>query len=218
VALIGILCLLLSGCLQALGQQGDLPTAAPTESAVINSTPDQTGEASPTAPTSTLEGLTATDTPEPGMPSETVAAQTSVPPSATAPTAPTTIPLPTVPVGGPPLSNQQIWRAQEQNRAVFNPPKQYHAPGQILLLWFDPRTRQIVPLGWVDGQVDAQAKFKLQGSWVEALEVSYVPNKSFGLILSNALIDRIKGAGYKIDDQTPIETFVYLAHDMSAQS
>jgi hypothetical protein len=70
----------------------------------------------------------------------------------------------------------------------------------------------------VGGDLQATARFRLRGTWVEALEVPYVLNQSFGLVLSEALLQRIRAAGHNVDEpNTTIDTYVYLAPDMSAQ-
>ncbi len=118
---------------------------------------------------------------------------------------PTTV-ITIVPPTLPALSSEQKWRTQQQNRQVFDEPQPYTTSGSQLW-WYDPINQQHVILGNITGKFDAQARFELVGQGVEALEVPYAINQSFGLTaLSPALVQRLEAAGYT----QWVETYVII--------
>jgi hypothetical protein len=109
-----------------------------------------------------------------------------------------------VPATPLPLSNEQRWRRQQQNREVFASTRTFVTAGSELW-WYDPVQQQSVILGTFSGPFEAQARFTLRGQGVIALEVPYQVNQRYGLTaISPALIERIRAAGY---DEW-IETYV----------
>jgi hypothetical protein len=81
------------------------------------------------------------------------------------------------------------------------------------LWWYDPVNQQHVILGVITGDFAAQAQFRLAGQGVDALEVPYQVNRSYGLTaLSPALLGRIAAAGYESDW---IETYVFLSPNVT---
>jgi hypothetical protein len=137
----------------------------------------------------------------------------TLPPAATATAAPagTALPplnLPTTPS----LTTEERWRAQQQDRVVFDGPLPFVTSGSELW-WYDPRNQQHVILGRLTGEFVAQAQFVLRGQGVEALEVPYQVNASYGLTaLSPALLERIRAVGYESDW---IETYVFLTPNVT---
>ena len=102
-----------------------------------------------------------------------------------------------VPLTQIPETNQERWRAQQQDRKVNDPPRVYIAKNSVTLWWFDPLTSQAVPVGTISGEFPAQAEFTLRSAQQAALEVPYVINVDFGLTaISEAVRERMKAAGY----------------------
>lgn len=146
----------------------------------------------------------ATAAPTLPLPTASPAPTASVAPAATAlpPLA-----LPTV----APLSSEERWRAQQQDRVVFDGLRAYFTSGSELW-WFDPVNQQHVILGRLTGEFVAQAQFLPRGQGVVALEVPYQVNSSYGLTaLSPALLERIAAAGYASDW---VEAYVFLTPDV----
>ena len=138
------------------------------------------------------------------------------------PTATVELPTVEVPTAAPPLptlsiatpaaqTNEERWRARQIGREVFPGLQGYSTLGSELW-WFDPLNQQSIILGSITGPFDAQAKFVLRGQGVEALEVPYRINVSYGLTaLSPAILDRIYAAGYT----EWIETYVFITANVS---
>jgi hypothetical protein len=104
------------------------------------------------------------------------------------------------------LTNEQRWRAQEQERNVFDPPRIYIANENIPLMWYDPTTGQSLEIGTIRGEFPAQAEFVLRSNQHPALEVPYRINVDFGLTaISGAVRDRMKAAGYTESVEAYIE-------------
>jgi len=102
-----------------------------------------------------------------------------------------------VPLTQLPETNEQRWRAQEQDRKVNDPPKIYLAPNPVTLWWYDPLIGQAVLIGTISGEFPVQAEFVLRGVQQAALEVPYRINNDFGLTaISEAVRGRMKAAGY----------------------
>jgi len=96
-----------------------------------------------------------------------------------------------------PETNEQRWRAQEQDRQVIQPPQIYVASSLVPLLWYDPLTGQSLQIGMIFGEFPAQAGFTLRSTQQPALEVPYRINNDFGLTsISDAVRDRMRNAGY----------------------
>lgn len=178
--------------------------------------PAPTPLARPSAPIVAPTAAALPRTPAPGSMAPDPA--TAAPPTL-APTAPPPSPAPTV--GAPPplalptaraLSNEERWRSQQQGRQIFEGSRSFETAGSQLW-WYDPVNQQHVILGIITGPFVAQAQFQPSGQGVEALEVPYQVNVSYGLTaLSPAIVERITAAGYASDW---IETYVFLTPDIT---
>jgi hypothetical protein len=136
---------------------------------------------------------------------------TATPSIVTAPTAPEAPPVATPPPlnlpTAPAPTNEERWRAQQQDRVLFGGLAPFYTSGSELW-WYDPLNQQHVILGRITGDFNAQAQFVLHGQGVQALEVPYQVNVGYGLTaLSPALLERIRAAGYESEW---IETYVFL--------
>lgn len=133
------------------------------------------------------------------------AERTALPPPTSIASTSTSLPTLVVPTLAA-QSNEDRWRSQQLNREVFAAPQRYTTNGSELW-WYDPVNQQRVVLGSFSGDFLAQAQFILFGLGVEALEVPYQINTSYGLTaVSPAILARIEAAGY---DEW-IETYVLL--------
>jgi len=102
-----------------------------------------------------------------------------------------------IPLTQLPETNQERWRAQQQDRKVNDPARIYIAKSPATLWWYDPLTSQSVPIGTISGEFPAQAEFTLRNVQQAALEVPYRINNDFGLTaISEAVRERMKAAGY----------------------
>jgi hypothetical protein len=116
-----------------------------------------------------------------------------------------------VPLTQLPTTNEGRWRAQQQDRKVNDPPKNYIAKNPTTLWWFDPLTSQSVQIGTISGEFPAQAEFTLRSAQQAALEVAYVINVDFGLTaISEAVRERMKAAGYS----QSVEAYVLRTADI----
>jgi hypothetical protein len=191
-----LIVLMLAGCGQPLqigtpSQAQVRPTLVPSDTALPSVTANSVPSVAPSAQaTPELAAIPTTTAPiEPTVGAE---ATPTMPISATV--APAVI---VVPLTQKPETNQQRWRAQQQDRKVNDPPKIYIARNPVTLWWFDPLTSQSVPIGSISGEFPAQAEFTLRGEQQAALEVPYVINVDFGLTaISEAVRERMKAAGY----------------------
>jgi len=201
----------LSGCGNALkidagqpaGQQ--FPTAtpdalaqAPEGTAIPNTGPTAEVLASPQVFASPVDS-----------PAPSIAPESSPPPSEP-------LPSPTV---NPEFTSVQFpsatdrWRYVQVNRAPLGAVQAYTTPSKQLLWWYDPVFGQPVKLGEIQGDFPVQATFRFRGQEVEALEVPYQVNQSFGIALPSAIVERIKRAGYG----EWIDAFVYKTDDIRAK-
>jgi len=137
--------------------------------------------------------------------------------TATATRSPAATPTPAVivvPLTQAPETNEQRWRAQEQDRKVNDPPRIYVARSTVTLWWYDPLIGQSVPIGTISGEFPAQAEFTLRGAQQAALEVPYRINNDFGLTaISEAVRERMKAAGYT----QSVEAYVLRTADIHAK-
>ena len=102
-----------------------------------------------------------------------------------------------VPITQAPATNEQRWRAQQQDRTINDPPRIYVAPNPVTLWWYDPLISQAVQIGTISGEFPVQAEFVLRGAQQAALEVPYRINNDFGLTaISEAVRERMQAAGY----------------------
>jgi hypothetical protein len=102
------------------------------------------------------------------------------------------------------------WRYVQVNRAPLESVQTYTTPSKQLLWWYDPLFGQPVKLGEIQGDFPVQATFRFRGQEVEALEIPYQVNQSFGLTLPSAIVERIRRAG----GSEWIEAFVYKTDDI----
>ena len=110
-----------------------------------------------------------------------------------------------------PETNEQRWRAQQQDRKVNDPPRLYIARKPATLWWYDPLTSQSVQIGSLNGEFPAQAEFTLFSAQQAALEVPYRINNDFGLTaISEAVRGRMKAAGYS----QSVEAYVLRTDDI----
>ncbi len=130
--------------------------------------------------------------------------------------APTASPEPvesTVVVVQPP-AGEAAWNAQKVDVVAFETPRNYSAPGSVLLWWYDSSAAQFVGLGYIKSPIVASGQFRLRWSGLAALAVPYQINTDYGLVLEPSVVERMRRAGYTGDI---IETFVYLAPDIVPQ-
>ena len=94
-------------------------------------------------------------------------------------------------------TSEQLWRAQQVDRHLFDSPRAFVARPPATLLWYDPRTGQSLEIGTLLGEFQASAEFTLRDGDRPAIEVPYRINNDFGLTaISDALIQRMQAAGY----------------------
>lgn len=202
VGRIGFILLVLfgsSGCMEAL-QTGPLPGGPPAANSAVWPTEPSVTATVPAPPAAASATPAAENT---ALPAPTV----TVPPPTEIPPALPTLALPTQPA----VSNEERWRAQQVDRQVFDPLQPY---GTVTseLWWYDPVNQQSIVLGSFSGAFVAQARFSLRGQGIEALEVPYQVNRSYGLTaLSPAVLERIRVAGYG----EWIETYVFVTPNVT---
>lgn len=107
-------------------------------------------------------------------------------------------------------SAQDRWRYVQVDRAVLPAIQNYQTSGTEILWWYDPIFGRTIKLGEIQGSFPVQATFRFRGQEVEALEVPYQINQSFGITLPQATIDEMREAG--VTDWA--ETFVYVVSDI----
>lgn len=206
--MVALTIILLSGCNQTRGLNFDSLTATAGGSPVAQVPTDSTAPTQPaTAPNPSDPTATTEPIDQPTQPE----VPTDVPVIDEPPTQILNTPVPTLLVTPPP-TGEQAWIALKTKYQRFDPPVQYSAPGLVMLWWYDPMRAQFVQLGYIDSPITAQAQYTLRGQWSPVLEVSYSINQSYALVLDASLLSQIRQAGYPGDT---IETFVYLAPDMS---
>lgn len=105
------------------------------------------------------------------------------------------------------------WRYVQVNRTPLAAVQTYTTPSKQLLWWYDPVFGQPVKLGEIQGDFPVQATFRFRGQEVEALEIPYQVNQSFGIALPSAIVERIRRAG----GGEWVEAFVYQTDDMRAR-
>ena len=186
-----LLLLLLAGCGQPL------VTAPPKATRPVGQTPPRATRT--ITPLATAGSAASPPSPIPVSPTSTFTATIVV---ATATPSPTLTPTPAVVVvpqlpTPSPLLYQQRWRAQQQDRQVFDPRRVYVARSRTPLFWFDPVTGQTLVIGDLLGPFTVQAQFVLRDGNRPALEVPYRIDADFGLTsISDAVKQRMLAAGY----------------------
>ena len=219
-AVVALICatLSLSGC---GGRPLDLNAGNPAGQAFPTATPD-----APIVGASDAPGLGVTTepvSPPPVFASPVDNTQLSPAPEAsTAPEspAPEVSPPPAEPLPSPTVNPEfatvqfpsatDRWRYVQINRTVLEGVTTYTTPSKQLLWWYDPAFGQPVKLGEIQGDFQVQATFRFRGQEVEALEVPYQINQSFGITLPSAIVERIRRAG----GGEWIEAFVYKTDDI----
>ncbi len=203
-----LIVLVLAGCGQPLhigtpSQTQVRPTRLPSDTALPRVTANSVPSAAPLAQ-ATIPLAAASVEPTAG-----VEATPAMPVAATPTPAVIVVPLTQLPE-----TNQQRWRAQQQDRKVNNPPRLYIARNPVTLWWYDPLTSQSVPIGTISGEFPAQAEFILHGEQQAALEVPYIINVDFGLTaISEAVRERMKAAGYS----QSVEAYVSRTADIQSK-
>lgn len=167
-----------------------------------------TREQPSTVPPAVLTGL-----PEPSATAlpEVPAASPGPSPTQPAPQRPT---VGSSPVPPPELTNEQIWRQQQDRREVFDGYQVFTAQQPTPLWWYDPQTGQSLEVGKLLGAFTAQAQFVFRPENAPALEVPYRINGDFGLTaISPSVVERMNAAGYR----EYVETYVLLTDTIRPQ-
>ncbi len=107
--------------------------------------------------------------------------------------------------------SEERWRYVQQDRTPLESVQTYTTPSREILWWYDPLLGRTIKLGEIQGDFPVQATFRFRGQEVDALEVPYQINSSFGITLPAATVDAIRKAGYSGDW---IEAFVYKTEDI----
>ncbi|WP_026369559.1 hypothetical protein [Kallotenue papyrolyticum] len=107
-------------------------------------------------------------------------------------------------------SVEERWRYVQVDRQPFEQIQTWTTPSRQILWWYDPVHGRAVKLGEIQGDFPVQATFRFRGQEVEALEVPYQVNQSFGITVPPALLEQIRNAGYG----EWIEAFVYRTEDI----
>jgi hypothetical protein len=197
-----LIMLVLAGCGQPLQigpptQVQVRPTRLPSGTALPSITANSVPSVAPSAQSTAELDATpfATAALEPtveSVPTITVVAAATPPRPVVATPAVIVVPLTQIPA-----TNEQRWRAQQQDRSVNDPPRLYVAQSSVTLWWYDPLIGQSVPIGTIRGEFPVQAEFILRGAQQAALEVPYRINNDFGLTaISEAVRERMEAAGY----------------------
>jgi len=199
-----LMVLVLAGCGQPMqigtpspiqAQPTDLPVDAALPSVTANGVPSAELPAQPSAELAATPFATAVLSPTVESESTEPATVEITPAEPVAATSTPAVII--VPLTQMPETNEQRWRAQEQDRKVNDPPQIYIAPSPATLWWYDPLTSQSVPIGTISGEFPVQAEFVLRNARQAALEVPYRINNDFGLTaISDAVRERMKAAGY----------------------
>lgn len=201
-----LIALVLGGCGQPLqtgtpSQAQEQPTRLPGDAMLPSITASNVPSTAPSI--QITPELTATLQIEPPVGGE---ATPSGPIAATPPPAIIVVPLTQVPE-----TNEQRWRAQQQDRKVNDPPRLYIARKPVTLWWYDPLNSQSLQIGSLSGEFPAQAEFTLLSAQQAALEVPYRINNDFGLTaISEAVRGRMKAAGYS----QSVEAYILRTDDV----
>lgn len=213
VALLGA-SIALAGCGQALrlpagnsAEQGvgtatpGVEQFTPASSAALPSNPPAVADASIVALESSASAPTVAD---PSVPAASDAPTAAPPAPTVAPTVNPEFEKVTLP------GSQDRWRYVQVDRRPFGGVQTYITPSKQILWWYDPIFGRAVKLGEIQGDFPVQATFRFRGQEVDALEVPYQVNQSFGITLPPTIVDEIKKAG----SGEWVETFVYQTSDI----
>ena len=202
-----LLAITLAGCNQSQALNLQSLTTGPASTTRVLPTPvsgaEPTGVSTQIGSLPTIADVTIVVPPT--APVEPVATQ---PP----PTAPATA-VPTEVVVAP-ISGEAAWNAQKTDVVEFEGPRNVLAPGNVQLWWYDPASGQHVGLGWLQSPFAASSQFRFRWSGLAAMAVPFRVAGDYGITLEQSVIDRIRRVGYAGEQ---IETFVYLAPDMTIQ-
>jgi hypothetical protein len=207
-----LIVLMLAGCGQPMqigtpSQTQVRPTRLPSDTALPTVIATSVPSAAPAAQATPELAATLFAT-APTEPTATLKVEATPAVSITATLTPAVI---VVPLTQLPTTNEERWRAQQQDRKVNDPPTSYIAKNPTTLWWFDPLTSQSVQIGTISGEFPAQAEFTLRSAQQAALEVAYVINVDFGLTaISEAVRERMKAAGYS----QSVEAYVLRTADI----
>lgn len=113
-----------------------------------------------------------------------------------------------------PASGEAAWNAQKTDIVEFGETRNISAPGSVQLWWYDSASGQHVGLGWLQSSFAASSQFRFRWSGLAAMAVPFRVAGDYGITLEQSVIDRIRRAGFAGEQ---IETFVYLAPDMTIQ-
>lgn len=194
---------LLVGCGQPLqidsrtaGVQPSPPLMVGTPSVTAMTSPAP-GGAAPGTPAAATQSpfVTVAPTPaaEPTIAPPTPRTSATVAPTGALPGRPTVEVVPRLPA----MTNEERWRAQQENRTVFPQPRIYVARQPTQLWWYDPSSGQSLPVGTLLGPFTAQAEFTFRPLNAPALEVPYRINGDFGLTsIAPSVQQRMAAAGY----------------------
>jgi hypothetical protein len=209
---------ILSGCGQPLQLQNSVAQNIPTATTGIDQpAPDASIAVSPPPPFE--EG----SAPAPAESVPPAPAESAAPPPVTdpgvvveSPPAEQVVPEAT-PTVNPAFQGVQLpgteerWRYVQVDRTVLDGMQTYNSPARTILWWYNPVFGREVKLGEIQGDFPVQATFRFRGQEVDALEVPYQINQSFGITLPPAIVDQIRAAGYEGEW---IEAFVYQTSDI----
>ena len=205
----------LTGCAQALISNQAAPSAGlPRATRGIEPTAGAVGQpiGSPAAVEPTVAGGAVQPTAIPDAQPTTVPdAQPTAAPVPPAPAADPTV--------NPALANVQLptaadleqrWREMQVQREPFDAPRTFVSPGFQVVWWFDPLFGQIVPIGELRGEFVAQARFRIKGQWIGALELPYNVNQMYEITVPDPILKRMQAAG----KGEWAEVFIYQTKDI----
>lgn len=107
-------------------------------------------------------------------------------------------------------SAEERWRYVQVDRQPFESIQTWVTPSRQILWWYDPVFGRTIKLGEIQGEFPAQATFRFRGQEVEAVEIPYHVNQSFGITLPPTIVEQMRAAGYG----DWIETFIYKTEDI----
>lgn len=199
---LSFLMLMLGGCMEALQSSQSPGSLPPAPLPSMTDTAFATASVAEVATPSMMPSAPVATTMSAPAPTLTASATVTATPAPVTLIPEATFVLPTQ----APLSYEERWRAQEINRVIVDPPRTYTTSSSELW-WFDPINQQHIILGTFSGDFLVQAQFTLRSQGIEALEVPYQVNRSYGLTaLSPAIMGRIAAAG----NGEWIETYVFV--------
>jgi hypothetical protein len=188
-----ILSLMLSGCAGTLPLAEGLPTATPgfapqeepaSEPSQAEQPPDEQ-EASPEPPEQPVD-VPAEPVPDVPAPEPVVEAPAAEPGPVDPAFANVQLPAP--------ADLEARWRDMQVERVPFEPTP-YVSSGWEMVWWYDPLFGQFLPIGQVRGEFTVQARFRVKGQWVTALEMPYHVGQQYDITVPDAILQRMRDAG-----------------------